>query len=151
MSDDESTVLVRNVTDERTRQAALEDERQRLAAVLDSTSAIIYAASLPDFRIDYISESVFPVLGFTREEFASPGFWESAVHPDDWPRVSTELPRLFEKGEHVTIKEGPFQGYEGTVDELFPEKGVVRVLVTIFGRQAPIDLEEWQIGKAEGT
>ncbi|MDX2115448.1 MAG: transcription termination/antitermination protein NusG [Planctomycetota bacterium] len=67
--------------------------------------------------------------------------------PEDEPSVKL----VFSKGEHVVIKEGPFQGYEGTVDELFPEKGVVRVLVTIFGRQAPVDLEEWQIGKAEGT
>ncbi|MCH7793092.1 MAG: transcription termination/antitermination factor NusG, partial [Planctomycetes bacterium] len=51
--------------------------------------------------------------------------------------------------EHVVIKEGPFQGYEGSVDELLPEKGLVRVLVTIFGRQAPIELEEWQIVRAE--
>jgi transcriptional antiterminator NusG len=65
--------------------------------------------------------------------------------PEEQPLVKM----VFEKGEHVLIKEGPFQGYEGTVDELFPEKGQVRVLVTIFGRQAPVDLEEWQIGKAE--
>ena len=38
---------------------------------------------------------------------------------------------------------------EGTVDELLPEKGLVRVLVTIFGRQAPVELEEWQIIKTE--
>lgn len=67
--------------------------------------------------------------------------------PEDEPSVKL----VFGKGEHVVIKEGPFQGYEGTVDELFPDKGVVRVLVTIFGRQAPVDLEEWQIGKADGT
>lgn len=67
--------------------------------------------------------------------------------PEDEPSVKL----VFGKGEHVVIKEGPFQSYEGTVDELFPDKGVVRVLVTIFGRQAPVDLEEWQIGKAEGT
>ena len=42
---------------------------------------------------------------------------------------------------------GPFENYEGTVDEVLPEKGRVRVLVTIFGRQAPIDLEYWQIAK----
>jgi transcription termination/antitermination protein NusG len=66
--------------------------------------------------------------------------------PEELPTVKM----VFEKGEHVMIKEGPFQGYEGTVDELFPEKGQVRVLVTIFGRQAPVDLEEWQIGKADG-
>ena len=65
--------------------------------------------------------------------------------PEDEPTVKM----VFEKGENVTIKEGPFQGYEGTVDELLPEKGLVRVLVTIFGRQAPIELEEWMIGKAE--
>jgi transcriptional antiterminator NusG len=67
--------------------------------------------------------------------------------PEDEPSVKL----VFGKGEHVVIKEGPFQSYEGTVDEVFPEKGIVRVLVTIFGRQAPIDLEEWQIGKAEGV
>ncbi|HYE63284.1 MAG TPA: transcription termination/antitermination protein NusG [Phycisphaerales bacterium] len=67
--------------------------------------------------------------------------------PEDEPSVKL----VFGKGEHVVIKEGPFQSYEGTVDEVFPEKGIVRVLVTIFGRQAPIDLEEWQIGKAENT
>ncbi|HYF15653.1 MAG TPA: transcription termination/antitermination protein NusG [Phycisphaerales bacterium] len=65
--------------------------------------------------------------------------------PEDEPTIKL----VFGKGEHVVIKEGPFQSYEGTVDELFPDKGVVRVLVTIFGRQAPIDLEEWQIGKAD--
>ncbi len=65
--------------------------------------------------------------------------------PEDQPRVKL----VFQKGEIVRVKEGPFEGYEGTVDELFPDKGVVRVLVTISGRQAPIDLEEWQLGKAD--
>ena len=65
--------------------------------------------------------------------------------PEELPTVKM----VFEKGERVRIKEGPFQSYEGIVDELLPEKGLVRVLVTIFGRQAPIELEEWQIGKAD--
>lgn len=65
--------------------------------------------------------------------------------PEDEPTVKL----VFEKGEHVIIREGPFENYEGTVDELLPEKGLVRVLVTIFGRQAPIEIEEWQIAKAE--
>ncbi len=65
--------------------------------------------------------------------------------PEDEPSIKL----VFEKGESVTIKEGPFQGYEGTVDELLPEKGLVRVLVTIFGRQAPIELEEWQLAKTD--
>lgn len=65
--------------------------------------------------------------------------------PDAEPSVKL----VFARGEHVVIKEGPFQGYEGTVDELLPDKGKVRVLVTIFGRQAPIEIEEWLIGKSE--
>ncbi len=65
--------------------------------------------------------------------------------PEDVPTVKM----VYEKGENVIIREGPFENYEGTVDELLPEKGLVRVLVTIFGRQAPIELEEWQIAKAD--
>ena len=65
--------------------------------------------------------------------------------PEETPTVKME----FQKGDHVTIKEGPFENYEGTVDEVLPDKGLVRVLVTIFGRQAPIELEYWQISRAD--
>lgn len=67
------------------------------------------------------------------------------------PEELPEVKLVFTKGEHVIIKEGPFENYEGTVDELLPEKGLVRVLVTIFGRQAPIEIEEWQIAKQENA
>ncbi len=67
--------------------------------------------------------------------------------PEELPAIKT----VWTKGDNVSIKEGPFQGYEGNIDEVFPEKGMVRVLVTIFGRQAPIELEEWQVAKPEGT
>ena len=65
--------------------------------------------------------------------------------PEETPIVKME----FSKGDAVTIQEGPFENYEGTVDEVMPDKGKVRVLVTIFGRQAPVELEYWQIAKAD--
>lgn len=65
--------------------------------------------------------------------------------PEEMPTVKM----VYAKGDPVVIKEGPFENYEGTVDEVLPEKGLVRVLVTIFGRQAPIELEEWQIAKPD--
>jgi transcriptional antiterminator NusG len=65
--------------------------------------------------------------------------------PEQEPEVKLE----FSPGDHVSIKEGPFENYEGTVDVVMPEKGLVRVLVSIFGRQAPIELEYWQIQKSE--
>ena len=66
--------------------------------------------------------------------------------PEELPEIKME----FVSGDNVTINEGPFAEYEGTVDEVLPEKGLVRVLVTIFGRQAPVELEYWQIAKVEG-
>ncbi len=66
--------------------------------------------------------------------------------PEEAPQVKME----FVKGDKVTIMEGPFQSYEGEIDDVFPEKGLVRVLVTIFGRQAPIELEYWQVRKGIG-
>ena len=65
------------------------------------------------------------------------------------PDEVTEVRLEFSVGDHVNIKEGPFMGYEGTVDEIFPEKGVVRVLATVFGRQTQIEIEYWMIEKAE--
>ena len=61
--------------------------------------------------------------------------------PEEAPQVKME----FVKGDKVTIADGPFQNYPGEIDEVLPEKGLVRVLVTIFGRQAPIELEYWQV------
>jgi transcriptional antiterminator NusG len=56
----------------------------------------------------------------------------------------------FKKGDPIKIKEGPFENFEGTVDEIFPDKGQVRVIVTIFGRATPLELEYWQLEKIEG-
>ena len=53
----------------------------------------------------------------------------------------------FEKGDTVKIKEGAFENFEGDVDEVLAEKGLVRVIVTIFGRATPVELEYWQIEK----
>ena len=53
----------------------------------------------------------------------------------------------FSKGDLVKIKEGAFENFEGEVDEVLPDKGLVRVVVTIFGRATPVELEYWQIEK----
>jgi len=57
----------------------------------------------------------------------------------------------FKKGDPIKIKEGPFENFEGTVDEIFPDKGVVRVIVTIFGRATPLELEYWQLERVDAT
>jgi transcriptional antiterminator NusG len=51
----------------------------------------------------------------------------------------------FERGDHVKIKEGTFAGMEGDVNEILEAKGLVRVMLKIFGRDVPVELEYWQI------
>ena len=79
----------------------------------------------------------------------SPGEVEKMLFDSRMPEEDPTVKLEFEQGDNVTINEGPFESYEGTVDEVLPEKGLVRVLVTIFGRQAPVELEYWQISKAD--
>lgn len=56
---------------------------------------------------------------------------------------TTEI--TFQKGDRVRIKEGLFQNFDGEIEEIWPEKGQVRVIVTILGRPTPVDLEYWQL------
>jgi transcriptional antiterminator NusG len=55
------------------------------------------------------------------------------------PKVS------FEVGETVKVADGPFQNQSGIVEEIDPERGKLRVSVTIFGRATPVELEYWQV------
>lgn len=52
---------------------------------------------------------------------------------------------ILEKGERVRVIEGPFTNLNGVVEEANPEKGKIRVMVSIFGRSTPVELEYWQV------
>ena len=65
---------------------------------------------------------------------------------------SAERPRpklSFEKNETVRIIEGPFTNFQGKVDEVNTERGTLRVMVTIFGRSTPVELEFLQVEKTQ--
>lgn len=65
---------------------------------------------------------------------------EGAVRPK--PKV------LFETGEHVKVIDGPFQDFNGVVEEVKSDKGKLRVLISIFGRATPVELDFVQVEKA---
>lgn len=54
----------------------------------------------------------------------------------------------FAKGDQIKIKEGPFENFEGKVEDVNPQQGRVKVIVTVFGRPTELELEYWQIEKA---
>lgn len=66
----------------------------------------------------------------------------------DRPEEAAGMAVEFAKGDLVKIKEGAFENFEGAVDEVLPDKGLVRVIVTIFGRATPVELEYWQVEKS---
>jgi transcriptional antiterminator NusG len=59
-----------------------------------------------------------------------------------------EKPKLkstFQKGDKVRVIEGPFVNFQGTIDDLNPERGKLKVMVAIFGRMTPVELEYYQV------
>ena len=54
---------------------------------------------------------------------------------------------LFEKNEAVRIKEGPFTNFSGVIEGVNPDKQKLKVMVSIFGRSTPVELEYWQVEK----
>jgi transcriptional antiterminator NusG len=54
---------------------------------------------------------------------------------------------LYEPGDDVRVIDGPFTNFTGTVEDVKPEKGKIRVLVSIFGRATPVELEFVQVAK----
>ena len=65
-------------------------------------------------------------------------------------RTAAEKPKpkyTFDKGDDVRINEGPFAGFNGKVDDVNHEKNTLKVMVTIFGRSTPVELDYLQVEK----
>lgn len=62
--------------------------------------------------------------------------------------ATTPKPKVvFEEGDPVRVIEGPFANFQGVIEEVYPEKGRVKVMVSIFGRSTPVELEYIQVSK----
>lgn len=88
---------------------------------------------------DFISSGGKPTPLSTQEV---EGLIAAAIKPEDQPTLAN---LNFKKGDKVKIREGAFENFEGIVDEIDTQKGKVKVIVTIFGRATPIEIEYWTV------
>ena len=88
--------------------------------------------------------------------FVGGGNMPSAVPDEDAGRfiqqmedgISKPKPKYqFEEGDQVRVIDGPFNNFQGTVEEVKPDKEKLRVLITIFGRATPVELDFIQVNK----
>ena len=103
----------------------------------------------------YVVRNTPGVTGFVSAED------ESEQRPKPVPLEQSEVdailkqmessgPRIrvgFEKGQTVRITDGPFLDFMGSVDEIYPDRSKVKVLVSFFGRETPIELDFLQVDK----
>ena len=75
---------------------------------------------------------------------------EEVDHILEQVKTAAEKPKpkyTFEKGDHVRINEGPFTSFNGVVDDVNLDKNTLKVMVTIFGRATPVELDFLQVEK----
>ena len=101
-----------------------------------------------DQDIWYLIKNTSKVTGFPGG--ATPAPLSAAEVKDVMDQIKGEAktpkPKfIFEKGENVRVIEGPFMNFNGVVEEVNPDKGKVKVMVSIFGRATPVELEFPQI------
>ncbi|HOG23614.1 MAG: hypothetical protein BWY44_00183 [Candidatus Omnitrophica bacterium ADurb.Bin292] len=71
-----------------------------------------------------------------------------AIIEEQEEKMTKPKPKVeFSEGESVRVKEGSFANFNGVIEQINPDRGKLRVTVTIFGRPTPVELEYWQVEK----
>lgn len=110
---------------------------------------MLVSMDLNDSTWHVLHDNMPRVVGFVGDdEHPTPLPEEDAQKIINRIQDGTEAPRpkvIFEIGEAVRVTDGPFANFQGVVDEVYPEKGRVKVMVSIFGRETPVELEYIQV------
>jgi len=96
----------------------------------------------------YFVQETPSVIGFVGGERPAP------LRPDEVGAILNQVEEkkesvapkvLYDIGDTVKINDGPFLNFNGVVEEVDPDRGRLKVSVSIFGRSAPVELEYWQV------
>lgn len=90
------------------------------------------------------------VIGFLGGERPAPLSEEevnSIVHQIEEKKEVVAPKVMFEPNDAVKVTDGPFMNFSGIIEEVDPERGKLKISVSIFGRIAPVELEYWQVDR----
>ena len=99
----------------------------------------------------------FGFTTFVAEMFGDNGYMHlEEITKETYEQIAqaegTEKPKVeYSIGDHVKINDGPFLSFEGDVEEIDTEKGKLKVIVSMFGRFTPVELEYWQVSRIEDS
>ena len=110
----------------------------------------VYINALLDNEVQHVIGNVPSVVGFLTERDVP-----VSVRPDEINRILGNMEEAREKGEQpeipfkngdpVKVTDGPFNNFTGFVEEVYPDKMKVKVMVSIFGRKTPLELDYLQV------
>ncbi len=107
-----------------------------------------------DTELQHVISSLPSVIGFL-----TTGDEPTPLRPDEINRImgkmnevreAGEQPEMpFKRGDLVKVVDGPFNNFSGVVEEVYPDKMKVKVMVSIFGRKTPLELDYLQVERGD--
>jgi transcriptional antiterminator NusG len=120
---------------------------------------VIIHANLNHGEVSHTVKSIPGVIGFLNVDGRDPSALPRPMRESEINRILGKVDEAdeheiqhdtsFSVGETVKVMDGPFNGFTGTVEEVFEEKKKLNVMVKIFGRNAPVELNYVQVEKVE--
>ena len=126
----------------------VKDGKKRITQMKFFPGYVLVEMDLDD-ELWYVVRNIPGVTGFIGTKSKPISLQESEVNlivKQSEERKEKPTPKVvFESGDSVKIIEGPFINFSGTVEGVNPDKGKIKVMVSIFGRATPVELEYWQV------
>lgn len=120
---------------------------------------VIVQANLTNGEVLHTIKSVPGVIGFLNVDTKDPSVLPKPMRESEINRIlgrvneeeidEVKYDATYAVGESVKVMDGPFSGFTGTVEEVFEEKKKLNVMVKIFGRNAPVELDYKQVEKVD--
>lgn len=113
---------------------------------MEPTDALLETIDSIDGVTGFLGPDPHNPVSLTNEEAERIIRIATAPTPDEQRRELVQMP--YKLDDRIKVKEGTFAGMEGVVAEINAQKGELRAMITVFGRQTPVWLEVWQVESA---